>query len=394
MENKKSNTLVCIYNFLPYVDTSGNIVARKVYNHGEKVDIVHNKLKQRKDNEFYDLIKKYINNDIFLDTPINKDEYKWENTKKFVIDALNEINKITKKNGEYKVIYSRTMKPMSHYLAFAYKIKNPNVKWIAEFSDPNLPDIEGKIRYRPINHEDLNKINSIIYKNGYKTFNTDNYFFYSEYLPYILADEIIYTNENQRELMLENPDFKDIKKEVFNKSRIINHPLPDKKWYNIKESDYKIDKSKINLGYFGVFYKTRNIYNIFSSLYALDDNLKDKVLIHIFVPNPEKTREFINEMPIKDNIIINSYVSYLEYLNLTKKFDCLIVCDAKTKGIFDKNPYLPSKISDYLESGTDIWRICEKNSILSKIDTRYLSYIENIFTVEDTLKEIIKDHIK
>ena len=184
----------------------------------------------------------------------------------------------------------------------------------------------------------------------------------------------------------------EIKDEIINKSIIREHSIPDKKLYTIKESRYnKIDKSKVNLAYFGVFYETRNIYNIFSSLSVLNKKLKDKVLIHLFIKNPNEFQKIINCMPIKNNIILNPYMPYLEFLNTLKKFDCLIVNDAKTKDIFRKNPYLPSKISDYLGSGSDIWKICEKNSPLSKINTKYTSDLENIFSVEETLKKIIKD---
>ena len=41
---------------------------------------------------------------------------------------------------------------------------------------------------------------------------------------------------------------------------------------------------------------------------------------------------------------------FFEFLNLTTKFDCLIVNDANTKDYKEINPYLPSKLSDYLGS--------------------------------------------
>jgi hypothetical protein len=75
---------------------------------------------------------------------------------------------------------------------------------------------------------------------------------------------------------------------------------------------------------------------------------------------------------------------------LTTKFDCLIVNDAHKKG--EINPYLPSKVSDYLGSGTDIWALYEENSTLSKLDLKYKSINGDIESTKKTLKQIIKDH--
>ncbi|WP_455645895.1 hypothetical protein [Methanosphaera sp.] len=285
------------------------------------------------------------------------------------------------------------MFPISHFLAFEYKIRNPEVTWIAEFGDPNLVDIKCNKRYSKIDVEDMNRLRKIINEHGYTTPDTDNLFFYSEYLPYVFADKIIFTNEIQRELMLNYFEIDELKEEIFEKSVFSHHPIPDKTLYEIKQTNYdKIEKDKVNFAYFGVFYDTRNIYNVLSSLYALDETLQEKVCIHLFVSNSEKFRKIIvNNTPVKENIIVNDYVSYLEFLNLTEKFDCLIVNDAKTTEYYDKNPYLPSKISDYMGSSTDVWKICEKDSTLSQIDTKYTSYLDNIFTVEETLKQIIKD---
>lgn len=381
-------TLICIYNFLPYSDTEGNNTAKDIYNKKEKIDIIHNTLPSKKDEDYYKVIKKYINNDILIDA---KTSWKWEDIKIFIKKAFKALDKLSIE-GKYKRLYTVSVFPMSHLFGFIYKIRNPDVEWIAKFSDPSLISMKAYKKYIKINKKDMNKINQILEKNNKKVYDSDNFYFYGEYLPLAFADKIIFTNENQKELMLNYLPIDEIKDEIINKSIIKEHSIPDKKLYTIKESRYnKIDKSKVNLAYFGVFYETRNIYNIFSSLSVLDKKLKDKILIHLFIKNPNEFQKIINCMPIKNNIILNPYMPYLEFLNTLKKFDCLIVNDAKTKDIFRKNPYLPSKISDYLGSESDIWKICEKNSPLSKINTKYTSNLENIFSVEETLKKIIKD---
>ncbi len=86
-------------------------------------------------------------------------------------------------------------------------------------------------------------------------------------------------------------------------------------------------------------------------------------------------------------------MNFLEFLNLTTKFDCLIVNDTFTKGYKEVNPYLPSKLSDYLGSGSDIWMIYEEGSIMSRYDVKYRSKIGDLESIEDMLQKIIVDHL-
>lgn len=390
--NKMSKKLVCAFNFLPYNDTSSNVAAKRLYEYGEEFDVIHNIIPYPKDDDFNNIIKPLINNDVLLDIP---PWWKWENTKKFMEEGMEEIKKICAVNGEYDKIYSRSMQPMSHYLAFAYKIHNPQAKWTAEFSDPLMINSRGETTYIQIDKEDMDNINKIIKEYGYPVVeDEDNFVFYGEYLPFLFADEIIYTNKSGMELMLNTLKVEEIKEHIRKKSIIAPHPIPPQDWYYLKESTYdKIDDRKVNIAYFGKFFDLRHIYNVFSSFYSLSKELQNKTLIHLFVQTPEEFQKIVDCMPIKENIIVNPFLPLFEFLNLTTKFDCLIVNDLRSKDNFERNPFVPSKISDYLGSGTDIWRICEYGSQMVNIETKYLSYIDNIFTVQDTLKEIIEDKI-
>ena len=99
-----------------------------------------------------------------------------------------------------------------------------------------------------------------------------------------------------------------------------------------------------------------------------------------------------SDLKIKDNIIINKSRSFLDFLNLTTKFDVLIVTDANTEDYFEINPYLPSKLSDYIGSGSDIWGICELGSILDsneiiKYKSRLGDYISSKVVVNKIIQE-------
>ena len=76
-----------------------------------------------------------------------------------------------------------------------------------------------------------------------------------------------------------------------------------------------------------------------------------------------------------NNFIVRKPLKYFDFLNASTQFDVLIVSDVTTRGVWPFNPYLPSKLSDYLGSKTDIWALCEKGSTLSSFDLKYKSNI-------------------
>jgi hypothetical protein len=291
--------------------------------------------------------------------------------------------------GEYSELYSRAMFPASHFLAFEYKLKYPNVKWVAEFSDPLLYDTEGKIRYSKIEDtEFLNKINRILLNKGFPQYD-DNLFFLCEYLPYLFADVIIFTNKNQKKYMINKFPIREITNIIEEKDQVRKHPTLEKKFYNIIETNYTLDKNYVNLAYFGRDYETRNLDDVFLALHGLKSEYQKKCRIHFFTSDVDGFNESMECNPIKENLIVNPYVDFLEFLNLTTKFDCLIVNDAyKTSDI---NPYLPSKLSDYWGSGTDIWAICEEGSAMSKYNVKYKSFFGDTRSARQTLKQIIQD---
>ncbi len=97
---------------------------------------------------------------------------------------------------------------------------------------------------------------------------------------------------------------------------------------------------------------------------------------------------------ILEKTIINPPVDYFEFLNLTTKMDVLLVEDSSIKGVYDINPFLPSKISDYKGSGSNIWAICDKNSIMDGMDDiKYKSYLNDINSSKRTINHIMSDKL-
>src|SRR5699024_299815 len=112
---------------------------------------------------------------------------------------------------------------------------------------------------------------------------------------------------------------------------------------------------------------------------------KDIYKFHIYT-NVKLLNENQKELLSSNNIITNEYVPYFEFLNLSNQFDVLLAFDSITNDIKSSNPYLPSKISDYIGSQTIILALVENDSILDKMKHKNLFKIDidNIRSEEHT----------
>ena len=140
----------------------------------------------------------------------------------------------------------------------------------------------------------------------------------------------------------------------------------------------ELPTDKINLAYFGVFYATRGLTEVWQALRRLPAWVAGDIALHVFTSKPDELRTELAEAGLTDVVTANPYVSYLEYLNLASRVDVLIVNDARTVGIHDRNPYLPSKWSDYSGSGTAVWGIVEPGSILSAQPLQHRSELGDV----------------
>jgi hypothetical protein len=253
----------------------------------------------------------------------------------------------------YDFIYSRSMAAGSHIAAYKYKERHPDAIWYAEFSDPLYMDSHNKKRSVREEYE------------GEESYLND-YWRYVERTVYNFADVIIFTNENQRQYMLQYNNDVEMKQKVMKKSLILSHPILDKSFTEIHNSTYPIDREKINIAYFGSFYKNRS----YNEMIKLTEN--PKVILHLFVSKPEELTEFITNPQIRTH----NYVSHLEFLNIASRMDYLYLNDMSFKG--ELNPYLPSKFSDYLSSGSKIIAKTEPNSPISKIKNKNLVKVKSL----------------
>ncbi|MDQ8954035.1 glycosyltransferase [Acinetobacter rudis] len=353
--------LVFSYCHPPFVDTSATIVGKRVQEFGLLSDVIANDMSSlRKVDEDMMFLNKHLINDInFLQTETSFGG--WRAIKEFSEQA----NKLVE-GKFYSQIYSRVLWPGSNFAAAIYKSKNPQTKWIAEFSDPAVLDIHGKERSSLLDdktwvEEILAKVPSNI-KNH--LLGENNLYVWCELLAYLFADEIIFTCENQRKVMLDSFKYKDIAQLAYKKSVIKQHPTLPKAFYQLGQGEYNIDHNYINIGYFGVFYANRNLNDFIEVIQQINQQkqVKKKIKLHIFTNAPQ---DFVGQYG--EHIIFNSYLGYFDFLSTSNTFDYLLVNDAVVSDIFGINPYLPSKVSDYKGADAKIIALVERGSALSKM---------------------------
>ena len=390
VENKTCENLIISYLFPPSDDVSGIVQAKRILVDKNDVDIVVSDSGNDLSLEFAEFTRKYINEKVIVEMDGKPTDYP-KSIMEFIKKGMAEIEK---RNTNYKTISSISWRLSNHFLALEYKLKYPDVFWIAEFSDPMLYDIFNKKRTDKLKDKEyIDRINGEISKLGdfplidYPA----NLYFIVEYLTYLFADKVVFTNENQREIMLSQHPV-DVYDMVMNKSQICPVPTLDDEYYHLNEVDVSLDEDKINIAYFGSYYSNRHFESIFYAFDSLNHKFKDKIKLHMYVSNVKFLNDLIKGLGIEENIVVNEIVDYLDFLNLTTKFDILIVNDLVTDGNFKINPYLPSKIADYAGSGKDIWVLYEQGSVISKSDVKYKSDVRDYSTSRDVLIEILNDH--
>jgi glycosyltransferase involved in cell wall biosynthesis len=397
VNSRLAQTLVISYCFPPYIDTAGIVTAKRIREMREPVDVISNTLSsiRRKDLNLNFMVSDLLGNFFELNAPASFSN--WIAIEKFCDAALSCIAKRRDLRGRYRRLYSRAMWPGSHFAAAAYKAQQPSVAWVAEFSDPLLFDINGKRRDGNISRLWLKTtgIEELLYSLGLKVPEEDGMFLWCEYLPYALADQIIFTNENQLEYMLGYIGDSSLVELVCEKAVVKPQPTLSNAYYNLVEcSSYSIDDRFVNLGYFGSFYQRRGLDEILIALRSIPAPMRSKIKLHIFTEQSDRISKDCSFADLASSIVINKYVEYFEFLNLSTKFDCLIVNDAETRGVKNINPYLPSKLSDYMGSGRPVWAICEPGSSMDKFaqtgKIAYRSEVGNISSHEQILVALLR----
>lgn len=385
--------LVVALNFLPYNDTGAIVTAKRIREHGQTVDVISQSMKELREAHSANklITDPYVRRHKHL-TPSIRYFGSAKEIESFIRMGLESFEQWREEGQKYTELFSRSMWPHSHFLAAAIKRADPDLVWEAEFSDPNSLSVEGKARPHPPVSDELYAFfaNWGTEPQQEALQKTPYVMHWAELLPYFFADTLIFTNKLQLQTMLEHaPEmFRD---EIQAKAVIKIHPTLPETFYQIRKPAITPCDEKVSLAYFGDFYKTRGMSDIFEALDELSDRELDDFhldiytatdIVDIYAHLPKRVQKVVKLRPKLD---------YLTFLATLKAYDVLIVNDANTTEYFHRNPYLPSKVSDYLGSATPIWAVVEPRSLMSTMIFPYESMLGDKEGAVSVLREIHRD---
>lgn len=273
-----------------------------------------------------------------------------------LINMFRYVRKSIKKSKDknYDEVYTSSVPGISHICGYYIKKKNPNIKWTASFSDPIKGSPYKKdpdLKKRSIFYRIAFNVGSFIYMNNkYEEVAIDN------------ADKLVFICEEQRDFTLSQYDNKD---EIIKKCII--EPLtyiPEWKMYKDLMNAPKVNNLPKQAVHLGRLYGLRKIDNFLEALKDLNeeiDNLHEKIVFHQYSEIQPYDIQKIKDYNLNKVFIVHDKVSYQESVNIMKNADILVLFDTI---MHDEpiQPYLPSKITEYLLLNKPILGICENNS--------------------------------
>ncbi|OKL48484.1 hypothetical protein BSR28_01965 [Boudabousia liubingyangii] len=386
--------LAIAYCFAPYADTSAVMAAKAIDERHLLTDVISCDMsKVRKtDLKISFLADRWLNRKDVITSPVSFAG--WDAISDFATKAVQVAEKNNAVNGGYEQMYTRALWIGSHVAGALFKLRHWNIRWSAEFSDPLRHGVTGEPRPGGLTDNEVSRslIRGLEAK-GIRVPEFESLFHLVELATLVFADEIIFTNENQLEYMLSEYDGK-LRELVENKSVVRPHPIPPEEAYHAFESTYVLPSDKLNIGFFGSFYENRGLTELFTALANLPAKLRRIVRLHVFSNQPDAVSKNAALYGLQSTIYSNSYVPYMDFLNLITYFDVLMVNDAVVTGEQNINPFLPSKYSDYKGSGTNIWGLVDDGSPLSKMSLDYRSEAGNSASIHSTLLTICADYLE
>lgn len=385
--------LVVSVCFAPYSDASAVTVAKRMLDSGEVADVVSCDMASVRpiDSTLVEMVTGLAGT--VDEVAASVSFANWSSARDFTLEGWRRLEHRLRRRWPYERLYSRAMWPASHVLAALIKLRRPATRWTAEFSDPLSRNVEGAVRISNFQTDDLVEelMAGVRASSALSLPDPRSLFELAEILPFAMADELVFTNQVQLDYMLSYCPSPLLAELARSKAVVRPHPVPAAELYALVQTDCPAPAHKAKLAYFGGFYASRSLNDVLAALSNLRLAVRREIALDIYTDDRETLEKTIAAQSLFDVVTVHPTVSYLAFLNLTTKYDCLIVEDARTEGTHDQNPYLPSKWSDYLGSGTPIWALTEPGSTLSGLDPEYSSRLGSTEEAATVLSELAEE---
>lgn len=389
--------IVISYCFPPYADTAAVVAAKRVREFGRPVRVVSNAMdKIRKQDPSLTQIAGDLVQELSIKaTPTAFSS--WRSISTYTAAALDQVE--TWLSGDVKPtwMYSRAQFTASNIAAALVKSAERELFWVAEFSDPLAHDVKGVKRSAPVDLDsDLARdLLAAIEARGVHVEDPGNVYEICESVTYTLADVVIFTNPVQRDYMVStcpDPALRDLLRA---KAVVIPHPRPPRRLFELASPEYDLDSDVVNIGYFGNFYANRGLGEVLTALESAPADVRERIRLHVFTPKVDEFLRAVEHRSLFDVVRGNEPLPYLEFLALADRMDVLFVNDATTQGTeLLGNPFLPSKISDYLGSKASVWASAEEDSPMSHLELPFVSPVSHVTASLLMLTRLARDGLR
>ncbi|MGD8148731.1 hypothetical protein [Ornithinimicrobium sp. Y1694] len=383
--------LVVAYCFPPYVDPSAIVAAKRVRERGRPVDVIQNAM------DGFRPVDPGLES-IAGDLVVRRAELtstthfaSWSSMSQFSQLGVQQALAWDRAGPRYERVYSRAQFAASHVLAARLLLSRPDLHWTAEFSDPLSRQVDGSVRRSKAPDGALRRrLAARVRKAGFRPPEDDNAFTWVEQVSYALADELVFTNAHQLDLMMADVEDPELVARVREVAVISPHPVPPAELHSMRDPEYPLEPGVRHIGYFGRFYATRGMHTVLDALAALPIQLRENLRLHVFSGEAADLDDDIAARGLERWVRTGPYLGYLDFLALAARMDVLLVNDAVTDGTFAQNPYLPSKWSDYAGSGSRVWGLVEAGSTLEGVPLDLRSPVEHATAAARVLASIAR----
>lgn len=384
-EHGNPRVLAFLFCFPPFSDPSSIVAAKRLIRSGLPVDVVQGDLRRLRAIDptlSRDRIK-VVRRSFTIPKPVSFGDPRIV----FLNGLIGAVYGLASAvwGRSYSTIYSRSNWPTSHAAALIFKYLRPDGYWVAEFSDPLTLDVRGERREGKAVPRGLVQLISQASGISFPRTVTINSFELLEILTLAISDTAIFTNENQMSVTIAQYPVA-LREQFMKKSLVLPQPAPPESWFSAAASPIGPMERPVKIGYFGSVSSRGDIKTVVELITEeFDDN---SLQLHIFSTG----KDLKSVGSSSEAIQLREPLPYLKFLAVLREFDILLVADSITDGSFyDKNPYLPSKLSDYKGSGSAIWAIAESGSTLDSIEVPYKSRSGNVDEHRKVLQRIIND---
>ena len=305
-----------------------------------------------------------------------------------VYNLFRYVHKAIKKakQNDYEVIYTSSIPSFTHLAGYRIKKKlGSKVRWIASFSDPLY---KSPYKYDPDSFNEYSLLAKIgfhvyiaIYMNGFYEKITMKY-----------ADEILYVSDEQRDFMIGNYS-KKLQPILKVKSKVIPlNYIPEWEMYQTmtEHQNNVAKKLPLVIVHLGRVYGHRRLEKLLLALKELKDEnpcLSECILFEQYGELLPRYVKLIQEYNLEDVFLHFGKIAYGEANRKMIDCDILALFDTILPG--ENQPYLPSKILEYILLKKEIFAISEKNSPANRLLTQLGFHCCN-YDVEDIKKTLLK----